>query len=303
MMRHWLLAGTALAAACAPGARGTPAASVPPAPASGAAPDPYAPSPAPGPPLSPASRADVVRYGPGALRYLVHRQLHIQQALGDQTQSQNVGARIFVATAITGPADSVGYPAIFTVDSIVADSGTPPPIVDNVSKVRKLVYAGRVAPRGEFVNAIASDSAVAQSVIQLLGNFRDFLPRLPADWVKPGAAWTDTVETTQKAGGSEVSRRAITHATTGTWEDRLGTRSVRVDANQTYRVAGGGKNAGQPFELSGAGTGSGVSYLGFDGRYLGGEWQDSTNLTIRLPVQGVAVPVIQVTRTTVAVLP
>jgi hypothetical protein len=245
----------------------------------------------------------VVRYGPSALRYVVHRRLHIQQALGDQTQAQDVGARIFVATAITGPADSIGYPATFLVDSIVADSGTPPPIVDNVNKVRKLVFAGRVASRGEFVNALASDSAVAQSVVQLLGNFRDFLPRLPLDGVKPGAAWTDTVETSQKGSGSEVSRRTITQSTAAGWEDRLGTRGVRVDGSQTYRVAGGGKNAGQPFELSGAGTGSGVAYIAADGRYLGGEWQDSTTLTVRLPVQGVAVPVIQVTRTTVAVLP
>jgi len=297
MIRRLLLAGTALTAACAPGSRGTPAA----APAL---------TPAPGvPPTSPATegasahRPDVVRYGPSAVRYVVHRRLHIQQALGDQTQAQDVGARIFVATAITGPADSIGYPATFLVDSIVADSGTPPPIVDNVNKVRKLVFAGRVASRGEFVNALASDSAVAQSVVQLLGNFRDFLPRLPLDGVKPGGAWTDTVETSQKGSGSEVSRRTITHSTAAGWEDRLGTRSVRVDGSQTYRVAGGGKNAGQPFELSGAGTGSGVAYIAADGRYLGGEWQDSTTLTVRLPVQGVAVPVIQVTRTTVAVLP
>jgi len=297
MIRRLLLAGTALTAACAPGSRGTPTA----APAL---------TPAPGvPPTSPATegasahRPDVVRYGRSAVRYVVHRRLHIQQALGDQTQAQDVGARIFVATAITGPADSIGYPATFLVDSIVADSGTPPPIVDNVNKVRKLVFAGRVASRGEFVNALASDSAVAQSVVQLLGNFRDFLPRLPLDGVKPGGAWTDTVETSQKGSGSEVSRRTITHSTAAGWEDRLGTRSVRVDGSQTYRVAGGGKNAGQPFELSGAGTGSGVAYIAADGRYLGGEWQDSTTLTVRLPVQGVAVPVIQVTRTTVAVLP
>jgi len=296
MIRRLLLAGTALAAACAAGSRGT--------------------SPAAAPALTPtpsvtttvteassAHRSDAVRYGPSAVRYLLHRRLHIQQALGDQTQAQDVGARIFVAAAITGPADTIGYPTTFLVDSIVADSGMPPPIVDNISKVRKLVFAGRVAPRGEFVNALASDSVVAQSVVQLLGNFRDFLPRLPIDGVRPGVAWTDTVETSQKGSGSEVSRRTITHALAAGWEDRLGTRSVRVEGSQTYRVAGGGKNAGQPFELSGAGAGSGVAYIAVDGRYLGGEWQDSTTLTVRLPVQGVAVPVVQVTRTTVAVLP
>jgi len=297
MIRRLLLAGTALTAACAPRS-GTPTAA---APALTPAPGASTTTPATEGPA--AHRPDVARYGPSALRYVVHRRLHIQQALGDQTQAQDVGARIFLATAITGPADSIGYPATFLVDSIVADSGTPPPIVDNVSKVRRLVFAGRVAARGEFVNALASDSAVAQSVVQLLGNFRDFLPRLPIEGVKPGAAWTDTVETSQKGSGSEVSRRTITHSTAAGWEDRLGARSVRVEGSQTYRVAGGGKNAGQPFELSGAGKGSGVAYIAADGRYLGGEWQDSTTLTVRLPVQGVAVPVIQVTRTTVAVLP
>lgn len=298
MIRRLLLAGTVFTAACTPGSRGTPAVAAP-----ALTPAPGAPTTAPVTEGPSAHPPDVVRYGPSALRYVVHRRLQIQQALGDQTQAQNVGARIFVATAITGPADSIGYPATFLVDSIVADSGTPPPIVDNVNKVRKLVFAGRVGPRGEFVNALASDSAVAQSVVQLLGNFRDFLPRLPIGGVKPGAAWTDTVETSQKGSGSEVSRRTITLSTAAGWEDRLGTRSVRLEGSQTYRVAGGGKNAGQPFELSGAGTGSGVAYIAADGRYLGGEWQDSTTLTVRLPVQGVAVPVIQVTRTTVAVLP
>jgi len=298
MIRRLLLAGTALAAACAAGSRGTPTAAAPALTPAPGAPTPTATTEGPS-----AHRSDAVRYGPSAVRYVLHRRLHIQQALGDQTQAQDVGARIFVAAAITGPADTIGYPTTFLVDSIVADSGTPPPIVDNISKVRKLVFAGRVAPRGEFVNALASDSVAAQSVVQLLGNFRDFLPRLPIDGIRPGVAWTDTVETTQKGSGSEVSRRAITHATAAGWEDRLGTRSIRVEGSQTYRVAGGGKNAGQPFELSGAGAGSGVAYIAADGRYLGGEWQDSTTLTVRLPVQGVAVPVVQVTRTTVAVLP
>src|SRR2546422_8409442 len=237
MIRRLLLAGTALTAACAPGSRGTPTAAAP-----GLTPAPGVPPTTPATEGASAHRPDVVRYGPSALRYVVHRRLHIQQALGDQTQAQDVGARIFVATAITGPADSIGYPATFLVDSIVADSGTPPPIVDNISKVRKLVFAGRVVPRGEFVNALPSDSAVAQSVVQLLGNFRDFLPRLPLDGVKPGAAWTDTVETSQKGSGSEVSRRTISHSTAGGGGGPLGTRSVRGGGGPSKR---GGVGRGQ----------------------------------------------------------
>lgn len=289
----------ALLAACG-GSRGPTPATPAPAPAA----PPYAPAVS-STIAGPASHSpEAVRYRPSSLRYVVHRQLHIEQALaGDQTQSQNIGARIFVVSAITGPADSVGYPATFAVDSIVADSGAPAPIADNMSKVRKLVFMGRVALRGDFVNAVPSDSVLAQGAVQLLGNFRDFLPRLPNDGLRLGAAWTDTVETTQKGSGSEVSRRAITQSSAAGWEDHLGAPSLRVVANQTFRVAGSGKNMGQPFELSGAGTGSSVAYIAADGRYLGGEAQDSTTLTVRLTVQGVAIPVVQLTRTTIAVLP
>jgi hypothetical protein len=300
-----LLVVTALAGACASGRAGT-AAAPGAAPLPGAAPSTSPAVPAqPTPPLSPTPSPPSagVRYGPGALRYLVHRQLHIQQTLGDQVQAQNLGARIFVTMAITGPADSVGYPTTFSVDSIVADSGTPAPVADNIVKVRKLVFAGRVARRGEFVNALPSDSALAQSVAQLLGNFRDFLPRLPADGVKPGATWTDTVETTQKSGDATSSRRATIHATATPWQDRTGVSGVRVETSQAYHVTGSGKNAGQLYELSGEGTASGTAFLAADGRYMAGEVRDSTALTIRLPVQGVSVPVVQVAHTAVSVLP
>jgi len=286
----------ALAGGCASGRAGT-----------AAAPEPASPAQPPSTPATPAppvvaSAPASVRYGPSALRYLVHRQLNIQQTLGDQVQSQNVGARIFVTMAITGPADSVGYPTTFSIDSIVADSGTPAPVADNMVKVRKLVFAGRVARRGEFVNALPSDSALAQSVAQLLGNFRDFLPRLPADGVKPGATCTDTVETTQKGGDATSSRRATIHATATPWE-RAGVSGLRVETSQSYHVTGSGKNAGQLYELSGEGTATGTAFLTADGRYMAGDMRDSTALTIRLPVQGVSVPVVQVAHTAVSVLP
>ena len=298
MIGRLLLAGTALTAACAAGTRGTPTAAAPALP-----PTPGTSTTAPATEGPAARRPDVVRYGPSAVRYVVHRRLHIQQAFSGQQQAQDLGAQVFVAAAITGPADSVGYPATFMVDSVIADSGTPGPIVESLVRARRLVFSGRVVPRGEFLNAVSSDSAVAQSLIQVLGNFRDFLPRIPADGLKPGASWVDTVEATQKASGSEISRRSIIRATAAAWEQHAAVHSLRLEGTATYQLAGAGQNAGQPFELSGTGDGTSVSFIADDGRYLGGESRDSANLTIRLPVQGVAIPVIQVTRTTVAVLP
>ena len=188
---------------------------------------------------------------------------------------------------------------------MVADSGAPlpPPIADNVSRARRLIFSGRLVARGEFVKAMPSDSALAQSLVQLLANFRDFLPRIPSDGLKPGVAWTDTLESTQKGSSSEISRRAILRSAAAAWEDHAGARSLRLEASSTYQVAGAGQNAGQPFDLSGSGSATAVSFIAADGRYLGGESRDSTTLTVRLTVQGVAIPVTQVTHTTVAVLP
>src|SRR5256712_4036206 len=194
MTRRLRVTGPALAAACA---SRTGAGTSTPAPVTS---PPSAPAAAPVQPIAqPAPRrSDLIHYGPSALRYVVHRQLHIQQGQAERPQAQDLGARIYVAATIAGPADSVGYPATFTVDSIVPDSGTPPPVAENVSKARKLVFSGRLLPRGEFVNAVPSDSVLAQSLVQLLAGFRDFLPRIPRDGLKPGAAWTDTVEATRK---------------------------------------------------------------------------------------------------------
>jgi hypothetical protein len=237
------------------------------------------------------------------MRYLVYRRLRIEQSFGGQQQLQDLGARVFIGVIITGPADANGYPATFTVDSIVSDSGTPQPIADNMSKVHALVLAGRLAPRGEFQGSTSSDTASAQSIAQLVGNFRDFLPRIPAEGVRVGTAWTDTMSLTQASGAGAVTRRATIHSTAAQWEDHAGTRSLRIESSATYTVAGAGQNGGQSFEVGGTGTTTARAFIAEDGRFLGGESQDSTTLTVSLPAQGLAIPVTQVLRSTVSVRP
>ncbi|HYK82393.1 MAG TPA: hypothetical protein VEU55_04555 [Gemmatimonadales bacterium] len=233
----------------------------------------------------------------------MHRELHIQQGVGEQARIQDLGTRCYVALAIAGPSDSLGYPATVTVDSVIGDSGTPAPLRESLDRARRLVFSGRVAPGGEFRNVVPSDSAAAQALVQLLGGFRDFLPRIPRRGLELGAAWTDTLERTQRREGLEVTIHAVARGRAAAWEAHAGARSLRVESSIAYTLAGTGRNAGQPVELQGQGAGTGASFLSATGRFLGSEARDSADLTYRFLNEGVAVAVIQVIRTTVTVVP
>ena len=297
---YWVVMTTA-AMACA--ARG--GAHVTDAPSGSPSPPPPLPPPpvASARPVAPHPTSLLVRYGPSATRYLVRRRLHIEQSFGGPPQVQDLGAAIFVHATITGPADASGYPATFTVDSVVPDSGTPPPVAENVARARALVFSGRLGAQGEFQSAAASDTAVAHALAQLVGNFRDFLPRIPADGVRLGAVWSDTLSVTQRAGGSEITRRSVAQSSAAAWEMRSGARALHLDVSATYSVAGSGENGGQAFQMAGAGALTAQEFLAEDGRYVGGESRDSAALTISLPAQALSIPVTQILYSTVTLLP
>jgi hypothetical protein len=235
----------------------------------------------------------------------VHRDLRITQTFGGQVQTQTLGVRVFLSTTIVGPVDSAGYPATFTVDSVVADSGMPDLIAQSLAKVRALVLSGSVGRRGEFRGTPASDSLLAATAAPpaLLGTFRDFLPRIPSAGAQLGGTWTDTLSTTAHTGGAEVTRRAVVSSTASAWERHGDGWSLRIDAQGSYTVAGSGANSGQPFTVTGSGVTATQSLLADDGRFLGGDSRDSTAMTITLPVQNLTIPVTQILHSTVAVLP
>lgn len=274
--------------------------------ASGARPEPV-PPPAPGtpatPPPPPAARpGEVVRFGPSALRYLVHQQIHVEQEFQGQKSTVERGISGYVSVTIVGPADSVGYSATLTMDSVVPDSGTALPPTMNLGALRGLALRGRLAPTGEFRDAVPSDSALARTFAQLIGSFQNFFPRIPAGGLTLGAQWIDTVTTTDRTI-VEVTTRSTTQSHATAWEQRNGTRVLRLEVTSNYTLAGAGDQGGQVMEISGTGVRSGVQFLAADGRYLGGEARDSSTISINLPVQSTTVPVRQVSRATVTVLP
>ena len=246
---------------------------------------------------------DVVRLGPSALRYLVHHRSHIEEQYPGQTRISDRGLQLFLSTTIVGPADSVGYPLTFTVDSVVLDSGTTLPPTVNLAAGRGLRYIGYLTPTGEFKQkSTSTDSVTAQVFTQLIGPMRNFYPRMPPAGLKPGIEWTDTTSTNDRVA-IDVNIKVIAHARTGTWEERNGSRCLRVESNSTYSVAGSGTQMGQQLEITGTGTRTGVQFVAIDGRYLGGEAHDTSSIVVGVPMQSMTVPVRQITHSTVTVLP
>lgn len=274
-----------------------------------AAPGAVTPTTTPGPVVPPAVTApitrgggDVVRLGPSALRYLVHQSFHVEQTFQGQTQTIDRAIKVFLAATIVGPADSAGYPVTVTVDSIVPDSGSVIPPTVNLASARGLRYTGHLKPTGEFRQTATSDSVVAQAFVQVIGSLRNFFPRLPSGGLTLGAEWTDTSTTSDRAG-IDVTVKAIARSRAAAWDQRNGSRCLRVEVTSSYSVAGSGEQGGQPLEVTGAGTRAGVQFVAVDGRYLGGEAHDTSSITVGLPMQGMTVPVRQITHSTVTVLP
>ncbi len=258
--------------------------------------------PAAPPPLPPPAGPPGLRLGPSALRYMMHQAIHIEQEFQGMRQPLDYGLRIFFAVTISGPADSAGYPTTITVDSIAPDSGTAAPMGINLGAAKALSFAGRLTPRGEFRRQVPSDSTAAQSLSPIVGSFRNFFPRLPGTGMTLGATWTDTTTENDRAAGS-VTVTSISRSHAAAWEDRGGVHTMRVEVASDFTIKGGGQQAGQPFEVAGAGVRSGVDYIAVDGRYMGGESHDSTSMTITLPIQAMTIPRTQVSKTTVTVLP
>jgi len=280
------VAGLALAAACASGSGYT-------APAPPAA----VPARDSAPPRA-VSAPSTIRLGPSALRYVVAR--HIHRSFSGQ--SLDIALHVYLGALIVGPADTAGYPTTITVDSVTADSGTFLPPAFNLAGARGLRFTGHLAASGDFRDAVASDTVVAANLSTLIGNFRDFFPRVPAGGLAPDAKWTDTTSVTDQGAGSSVTVTSLNHTSVGRWADRDGTRCLELDVQSTFTLSGNGQQNGQNFTLAGSGVRNGVDYVSVDGRYVGGTAGDSTSYTVSLQALGQVVPVVQTTQTTIVVI-
>jgi hypothetical protein len=238
-------------------------------------------------------------WAPSTTRYRIEQSLSQEidaTAAGGAKQRIAFNTTSFVTVTL---ADSAGGKSIrVVVDSIRGDSTTPvPPAV--LDSARGSVFNGFLDKSGKPTGLQPSGSAPAATQIQ--GLLSDFFPWTRAG-LRIGESWADTTLKTNGTGSDSVTVRRVSAYKAAAGDTRESRKAVRVTQDFTSSVAGTQPTPNGPAHIEGTGTGMGFYYVGSDGRYLGGSWQQQSSLRISGSFATQPLPITLVQKTRVSTL-
>jgi hypothetical protein len=174
-------------------------------------------------------------------------------------------------------ADSAGGKVIrVVVDSLRGDSAVPIPAAV-LDSARGAEFRGFLEKSGKPTGL--EPTRPNPAAVQIQGLLSDFFPWIKAG-LKVGDSWSDTTAKTNGEGSDSVTVRRVSAykaAAAETWNAR---KAVRVTQDFTSSVAGTQPTPNGPARIEGSGSGKGSYYVSPDGRYLGGDWQQQSSLSI-----------------------
>lgn len=217
-------------------------------------------------------------------------------AAGASKQSLSFTTSSFITVSL---ADSAGGKVIrVVVDSMRGDSTTPIPAAV-LDSARGAQFHGFVEKSGKpsGLEPLSSSSAVKQ----VQGLLSDFFPWIRTG-LKVGDSWTDTTARVSALGADSVTVRRVSAYKAAGSETRNSRKAVRIIEDFTSSVAGTQPTPDGPARIEGNGTGKGAYYVGTDGRYLGGAWQQQSSLKISGSFSPEPLPITIVQKTTVTTL-
>jgi hypothetical protein len=195
-------------------------------------------------------------------------------AAGGARQNISFTTSSFITVTL---ADSAGGKVMrVVIDSLRGDSATPIPAAV-LDSARGAEFHGFVAKSGKPLGLEPVSGSSAATQVQ--GLLSDFFPWVRAG-LKVGDSWTDTTAKTDGVGSDSVTVRRVSAYKAAARETRNSRKAVRIIEDFTSSVAGTQPTPGGPARIEGNGTGKGAYYVGTDGRYLGGDWQQQSSLTI-----------------------
>lgn len=217
-------------------------------------------------------------------------------AAGGAKQSISFSTSSFITVTLT---DSAGGKAMTVrVDSLRGDSATPiPPAV--LDSARGSEFHGFVERSGKPSGL--EPAAGASAAAQIQGLLSDFFPWIRTG-LKVGDTWTDSTAKVNGVGADSVTVRRVSTYKAAASETRQSRRAVRITEDFTSSVAGTQPTPSGPARIEGSGSGKGSYYVGTDGRYLGGDWQQQSSLKISGSFAPEPLPITIVQKTKVTTL-
>jgi hypothetical protein len=216
-------------------------------------------------------------YAPTTTKYRIDQSLSQEidaTAAGGAKQKISFTTISFVTVTLADSAD--GKKIRVVVDSVRGDSATPIPssVLDSA---RGAEFHGYLEKSGKPTGLEPVRGAPAAAQIQ--GLLSDFFPWIRAG-LKVGDSWSDTTAKTNSEGTDSVTVRRVSAYKAAASETRDSRKAVRVIQDFTSSVAGTQPTPNGPARIEGTGRGTGAYYVGTDGRYLGGTWQQQSSLKI-----------------------
>ena len=161
------------------------------------------------------------------------------------------------------------------IDSMKGDSTTPIPAA--VLDSARGAVPGVRQPRGQAAPLTPTGTSPAAAQVQ--GLLSDFFPWVRAGF-KVGEAWADTVGQHHRRRRPTRSPSAESPTTGGGQRDPGGRRAVRITDRSHLEGRGHPADPAGPAQIEGTGNGKGSYFVSPDGRYLGGEWELHSALTL-----------------------
>ena len=174
-------------------------------------------------------------------------------------------------------ADSAGGKVMrVIIDSLKGDSTTPIPqaVLDSA---RGAEFRGFVERSGKptGLHPVQGTSAIAQ----IQGLLSDFFPWSKAG-IKTGQSWADTTSKVNGVGVDSVTVRRVSTYKAAPAETQQPRNAVMIIEDFSSQIEGSQPTPGGSARIEGTGSGKGSYYLGKDGQYLGGTWQQQSSLKV-----------------------
>lgn len=249
-----------------------------------------------------ASAQSTAAYAPGKLRYHVLTVQSRSQPMGggrapfDFTTTTHEWIAINVGAAVH---DTV--PLEMTVDSIRITSTLDAPAPD-LRIFQGAKYKGTMSPRGHIYSlqpAAGTSDARLDAFVRAL---QRFLVPLPERALAAGASWADTVVEHPKVNAIDITSSSVTTYKVAGDTTVQGQRAWRIDRFTTIAQLGKGTEAGQPLQISGSGTITGVHFFTASGVLLGGQSTQRTDLMEKMN-ESEGAPIQQTFKSTVELIP